>query len=102
MISRRPRLFSNKNPQSSGFQERNPNQKNWSEVVLHSSTPKTDKREKKINPDQNKMFREFAREYRQNPNSVMNDGLSNVNHELMGIDILAEDVVKFTVKILNE
>ena len=87
---------------SPAFQERNPNQKKWSEVALCEATPKTDKREKKINPDQNKMFRKFAREYRQNPNSVMNDGLSNVNYELMCTDILAEDVVKFTVKILND
>jgi hypothetical protein len=87
---------------SPGFQKRNPNQKIWSEVVLHSATPKTDKREKKIDKNQNNLFRKFIQGYKKDPNSVMNDGLSNVNYELINKNILAEDVVKFTVKILNE
>lgn len=86
---------------SASFQDKNPDSRKWYEIVSHSASPKTDKRQKKINPDQNKMFRKFIHKYKHNPDSVMDDGLSNVNYELINVTILAEDALKFTVKILN-
>tara|TARA_R110000824_G_scaffold116284_1_gene267641 strand:+ start:1823 stop:2572 length:750 start_codon:yes stop_codon:yes gene_type:complete len=74
-------------------------QKKWQKLVHHSASPKSDNREKKIDKNQCKLHHIFLKKYKNNPSSVMDDGLNNIKYKLVNKQIIESDVVKLSFHI---